>query len=247
MVELLRREAKENDVLLLHGCAHNPSGVDPTREQWEVIATMVQEKKLFAFFDNAYQGFASGSLDDDAWSVRHFTNRGLELLVCQSFAKNMGLYGERVGALHLAVSDNTRDNVLSQMVRLQRAEISTPPLFGSRIAALILSTPDLYDLWLKDLVTMSSRVKQMRQALYEALINLKTPGQWKHVVDQIGMFSYTGLTSEQVRLMASRHHVYLMKSGRVSISGLTEANVEYVARAIHDVTTGSTEGEGSKL
>lgn len=237
MVNTLRHEAKQNDVVLLHGCAHNPTGVDPTKEQWNIIADLVQEKGLFVFFDNAYQGFATGSLDDDAWSVRHFTSRGLELLVCQSFAKNMGLYGERVGALHLAVSSATRENVLSQLVRLQRSGISTPPLFGSRVVALILSTSDLYELWQKDLDTMSSRVKQMRQALYNELLKLGTPGRWGHVVEQIGMFSYTGLSTEQVRLMASRHHVYLMKSGRASISGLTENNVEYVARAIHDVVT----------
>ena len=243
MINLLKNDAVENDVVLLHGCAHNPTGVDPTKEQWKSIASLIQEKKLFAFFDVAYQGFASGSLDQDAWAVRHFVQSGQELLICQSFSKNMGLYGERVGALHMAVSAQTRDTVLSQMIRLQRAAISNPPLFGSRIVALILTTPDLYTSWEQDLTTMSSRIKDMRKALFDALVKLDTPGDWSHIVEQIGMFSYTGLAPGQVQLMGDKHHIYMMKSGRASICGLTTKNVDYVAGAIHDVITqtGSTQ------
>ena len=157
------------------------------------------------------------------------------MLVCQSFSKNMGLYGERVGALHIVCNPERRDPIRSHLIRLQRAEISNPPLFGARIVTEVLTSPDLRQLWQEDLVKMSSRIKQMRQMLYEELLALKTPGSWKHVVEQIGMFSYTGLTEEQVGLLIAQHHIYLMRSGRISICGLTTENVKYVASAIHDV------------
>ena len=128
----------EGSVFLLHACAHNPTGVDPTPDQWQEIATIMLAKKHFAFFDCAYQGFASGDLDRDAWAVRHFVERGVPMLVCQSFAKNAGLYGERVGCLHLVgVDTEAATRVKSQLSVLQRSEISNPPTYGARIVSVV--------------------------------------------------------------------------------------------------------------
>lgn len=133
------KAAPPRSVFLLHACAHNPTGVDPTREQWTTIAETMLEKKHFAFFDCAYQGFASGDLDNDAWAVREFVKLGVSLLVCQSFAKNAGLYGERVGALHVISPDKeTKEKVSSQLSVLQRSEISNPPLHGARLVSSVV-------------------------------------------------------------------------------------------------------------
>lgn len=139
------RNAPPRSVFLLHACAHNPTGVDPTNEQWSQIGDIMLEKGHFAFFDCAYQGFASGDLDRDAWAVREFVKKGVSMLICQSFAKNAGLYGERVGALHvISASKETADKVKSQLSVLQRSEISNPPSHGARLASYSLqSTPQI--------------------------------------------------------------------------------------------------------
>jgi aspartate aminotransferase, cytoplasmic len=132
MVESLTKNAKRGDILLLHACAHNPTGLDPSRAQWQAIATICERKGLFPFFDSAYQGFASGDLDEDAWAIRLFASKGIEMCVAQSFSKNFGLYGQRVGAFHLVCNDpHSAETSRSHLARLQRGEISTPPAYGS--------------------------------------------------------------------------------------------------------------------
>ncbi|KAL1953243.1 hypothetical protein VTO42DRAFT_3358 [Malbranchea cinnamomea] len=232
MMQKLEAEAEPGDVILLHACAHNPTGIDPTRDQWREVATLCERKGLFPFFDSAYQGFASGDLDNDAWAIREFARRGMELCVAQSFSKNLGLYGQRVGAFHLVCrNQDAAKKARSQIIELQRGEISMPPSYGVRIAEKILSSPDLCADWKQDLITMSSRIKSMRHALYDELKRLGTPGTWEHIINQIGMFSYTGLTPEQVDLLAREFHIYMLRSGRISISGLNTSNVKYVAKA----------------
>ncbi|KAG6818201.1 hypothetical protein H0H87_000106 [Tephrocybe sp. NHM501043] len=183
--------APERSVFLLHACAHNPTGVDPTEEQWKAVAEVMLAKQHYAFFDCAYQGFASGDLDRDAWAVRYFVERGVGLLVCQSFAKNAGLYGERVGALHVvAGSTEAAGRVKSQLSVLQRSEISNPPTYGARVVSLILNDETLFEEWKEDIRTMAGRIIAMRKELYRLLTEeLKTPGSWEHIVNQIGMFS----------------------------------------------------------
>ncbi|CAF3508985.1 unnamed protein product [Fusarium graminearum] len=234
MIEKLQADAIAGDVILLHACAHNPTGVDPNKEQWRKIADVCERKQLFPLFDCAYQGFATGNLDDDAWAIRHFIDRGtMELAVCQSFSKNMGLYGERVGALHMFCATSTdAEKVRGHLCRLQRGQISQPPTNGARIAATILSDSKLFQDWVTDLGEMSSRIKEMRKSLYDNLMILDTPGKWDHIVSQIGMFSYTGLTPEQVASIQQDSHVYILKSGRISVAGLNSKNVEYVAKAL---------------
>lgn len=182
--------APDRSVFLLHACAHNPTGVDPSREQWERVADVMSQKGHYAFFDCAYQGFASGDLDRDAWAFREFVNRGIPTLVCQSFAKNAGLYGERIGALHIiASSTEVATRIRSQLSVLARSEISNPPAHGARLVALILNTPELFEQWKEDIKTMAGRIIEMRNELYRLLTeDLKTPGTWNHILDQIGMF-----------------------------------------------------------
>ena len=240
MMKTLESEAQPGDVILLHACAHNPTGIDPTKEQWKQIADLCERKHLFPFFDSAYQGFASGDVDEDAWAVRHFVSRGtLELVVAQSFSKNFGLYGQRVGAFHIVTSDEqARDKALSHLIYLQRAEISNPPVYGARIVAFILQNPEFKAEWEQDLLIMSGRIKTMRAALFGELQELKTPGNWQHIVNQNGMFSYTGLSEKQV-LALRKEHIYLLTSGRASISGLNRDNVKMVAKAIDKVVRAS--------
>ncbi|KAL4745443.1 hypothetical protein BDW72DRAFT_208195 [Aspergillus terricola var. indicus] len=242
MITELERNAQENDAILLHACAHNPTGMDPSADQWQEIARLCQTKKLFVIFDLAYQGFASGDLDHDAWAVRHFcTIPGIELAVCQSFSKNLGLYGERTGALHIVVSRRTSmphtAAVENHLVDLHRAMVSMAPRFGSRIATEILASQYLQQLWNSDLSIMSGRIKAMRRALYEELARLQTPGSWRHILEQTGMFSYTGLSRAEVAMLKEEYHVYLLPTGRASICGLTTRNVRYTAEAIHEVVT----------
>ena len=154
----------------------------------------MKEKKHFPFFDCAYQGFASGDLDNDAWAVRYFVEQGFELFVAQSFAKNFGLYGERAGNLTIVTkSAEETKRVFSQMEKLQRSEISNPPAYGSRIVDIVLNDAALYAEWKENLRYMSNRIIEMRKALFGRLTELGTPGPWNHITDQIGMFSFTGL------------------------------------------------------
>ncbi|CAD6893087.1 unnamed protein product [Tilletia controversa] len=232
------RTAKNGSVFLLHACAHNPTGVDPTKEQWSAIADIFVEKGHFAFFDCAYQGFASGDLDKDAYSVRHFVDRrSIPLLICQSFAKNAGLYGERIGALHVvSASPKEAKAVTSQLSVIQRSEISNPPAFGARIVSLILNDVTLWNQWRVDVKSMAWRIIDMRQRLFEILTNeLKTPGNWTHVTKQIGMFSFLGLSEARCARLVNEFHIYLTSNSRISMAGLNTHNIDYVARCIDRV------------
>ena len=232
--------APEHSIILLHACAHNPTGVDPTQEQWKKIASVMREKSHFPFFDCAYQGFASGSLETDAWAINYFVEQGFELLIAQSYAKNFGLYGERAGCFHFVTSPgshatDTVSRVGSQLAILQRSEISNPPAYGARIASLVLNDEKLFAQWEEDLRTMSGRIKEMRTALRKKLEELETPGTWNHITDQIGMFSFTGLNEQQVGKLREKSHVYMTKNGRISMAGLNTNNVEYFAQAVDAV------------
>lgn len=228
--------APEGAVIILHACAHNPTGCDPTEEQWRRLADVLEEKKLFPFFDSAYQGFASGDPNKDAFAVRYFVSRGFELFCAQSFAKNFGLYNERVGNLTVVQKDpKTTAAVSSQITLLIRGMYSNPPAFGARIVGSVLNDPELRQEWMDCIKTMSGRIIQMRQALFKELTKLGTPGTWTHITQQIGMFSYTGLNEEQSKQLIEKYHIYLLKSGRINMCGLNENNVPYVAKAIHAV------------
>lgn len=192
---------------------------------------------MLPILDCAYQGFATGNADDDAWAVRHFVDVGFDMLfVAQSYAKNFGLYGERAGCLHVvAPSSAIIKPVLSQLERLQRVSISTPPAYGARIVSAVLNDPNLHTAWLHDLRTMAGRMIAMRQALRRLLEDSST-GKWKHLTDQVGMFCYTGLDRQQVQQLRDAYHIYMTADGRMNVSGLNNGNVQYVAQAIRAVT-----------
>ena len=230
--------APMNAVIILHACAHNPTGVDPTKEQWGKIAELMKRKKLFPFFDCAYQGFASGCLDTDAWSVRHFVDLGFELFCSQSFSKNFGLYNERAGNLTVVVQDpDTITNFKSQMTLIIRAMYSNPPAHGCRIVDMVMKEPAMYQEWRECIKVMANRIIAMRVGLRQRLESLGTPGNWEHITSQIGMFSYTGLSPNQVDFLIKERHLYLLRSGRISMCGVTPANIGYVADSIHQAVT----------
>lgn len=235
----------EGSIVLLHACAHNPTGVDPTHAQWEEVQAIMAERKLFPWFDSAYQGFASGDPDADAWAVRMFASKGMEMLVCQSFAKNFGLYCERIGALHVVAGDAASASAVLSMVEvIVRPMYSNPPAHGARVVAHILDHDDLAAEWRGELLAAMKRVQRMRSLLRAALEARGTPGTWAHITDQIGMFSYTGLTKAQSTRMVEEFHVYMLDSGRINVAGLNEATVPILADAIHAVVT-TTTGTGT--
>ncbi|KAJ2004691.1 Aspartate aminotransferase, cytoplasmic [Coemansia thaxteri] len=230
------RNAPNGQIVVLHACAHNPTGIDPTESQWQQIADVMAERGHFPFFDCAYQGFATGDVDRDAYAIRLFVERGFELLVAESFAKNMGLYGERTGCLHaVCKSADVVPQVSSQLNRLSRATISTASAYGAKIAATVLQDPALYQQWLVSMLEMSRRIKTMRDALRDRLVALGTPGSWDHVSNQIGMFSFTGLSRTQVAALRDQYHLYMTDDGRISVAGLNSHNIDYVAKSIDDV------------
>lgn len=225
-------------IVLLHACAHNPTGVDPTKDEWRRILAVIKEKKLFPFFDCAYQGFASGDVNQDAWCIRQCVKEGSELFVAQSFSKNFGLYNERVGQLCVVLSNVSYVSpVLSQLELLSRRMWSNPPNHGVRIVTIALNNPSLYQDWLDNLVCMVDRIKTMRMELYKFLKAKGTPGSWEHIVNQIGMFTFTGLTRAQCEYLQTKCHIYLLDNGRISMSGLNHKNLEYVAQSMHDAVT----------
>ncbi|KAK4544124.1 hypothetical protein LTR36_004622 [Oleoguttula mirabilis] len=235
--------APEGSIILLHACAHNPTGVDPTQEQWTKVAQVMKAKRHFPFFDCAYQGFASGSLEQDAWAINHFVEQGFELMIAQSYAKNFGLYGERAGCFHFvaAPSSDAVDEVSrvgSQLAILQRSEISNPPAYGARVASRVLNDEKLFAQWEEDLRTMSGRIIEMRKQLRSKLEAKKTPGTWNHITDQIGMFSFTGLNEQQVQTLREEYHVYMTKNGRISMAGLNSHNIDYFAESVDKVVRG---------
>ena len=230
--------APAGSAFLLHACAHNPTGVDPTPAQWKDVSAVFKKKRHLAFFDCAYQGFASGDADKDAAAVRQFVEDGHQVMLAQSYAKNFGLYNDRVGAFSVVCRDvEEKDRVESQLKILVRPAYSNPPAHGARIVDTILSDPVLKPQWYAECKSMADRIILMRKLLRDTLEkDLKSKQSWKHIEDQIGMFAMTGLTKDQVQKMIDVHHIYMTADGRISVAGVTQKNVRYIAEAILDVT-----------
>lgn len=227
----------EHAVVLLQACAHNPTGVDPTEDQWREISQVVKKRNLLPFIDLAYQGFASGDIDRDAFAARLFAKDGHEFLVSQSYSKNMGLYGERVGALTFVTREKEDlARIMSQLKVTIRRLYSNPPRHGAQIAAKVLGTPELRTLWLKEVKGMADRIITMRKTLVENLKKEGSSHNWQHITDQIGMFCFTGLDSKQVQRLIKEYSVYLTNDGRISVAGVSSKNNAYLAHAIHQVT-----------
>lgn len=231
------KNAPNGSFFLLHACAHNPTGVDPTEEQWREISYQFKVKNHFAFFDMAYQGFASGDPERDARSIRIFLEDGHLIGCAQSFAKNMGLYGQRAGCLSILCEDELQAvAVKSQLQQIARPMYSNPPVHGALIVSTVLGDADLKNLWLKEVKDMADRIIGMRVSLREKLEQLGSSLSWEHITNQIGMFCYSGLTPEQVDRLTNEFHIYMTRNGRISMAGITTGNVGYLANAIHEVT-----------
>ena len=223
------------DVILLHGCCHNPTGIDPTADQWKQIAEAVYAQGLLPLLDFAYQGFADG-IEEDAVGLRAFCQPGAELMVCSSFSKNFGLYRERVGALSIVCpTADAASAVQSQMNRVIRANYSNPPAHGGAIVNCVLRDEALRTSWEAEVGTMRSRINGMRQQLVDTLAAKGVPGDYSFITRQRGMFSFSGLTKDQVETLREKYAIYIVGSGRINVAGLTPTNVELVAQAISEV------------
>lgn len=221
------RKLPTGTFVLMHSCAHNPSGCDPSDEQWKGILDVFKERSLFPFFDNAYQGFVSGNPDVDAFSIRLFAESGLELIAACSFSKNFGLYGERVGALHAVTASKEEVPKVASVVRAAaRCLYSTCPSFGARIVSYILSDPERKAVWMRECAGMANRLNEIRRLLYEKLKEKNVKGTWDHVVIQRGMFSFTGISHENVLRLKDEYHVYMLNDGRISLAGLNHSNID---------------------
>lgn len=239
LLHIAQQSGNKMSIILLHACAHNPTGMDLTEKQLIELVTDVflpHRDRLYPLVDNAYQGYASGCVEKDAFLIRLlYSQPQLEFAVCQSFAKNMGLYGERMGMLHIVCpSDDQAKKALSQLKLIIRTMYSSPPIHGGKIVQRILSNPHNYQSWTDELLQISKRIRRVREMLVEGLLARCTPGTWTHITDQIGMFSFTGLDPDQCDRMINKHHIYMLKNGRISLAGLNESNIDYVADAIDE-------------
>ena len=224
-------------IVVLHACCHNPTGVDPTREQWTTILEAVRSRGLVPFLDLAYQGFADG-IEPDGEIVRRFAATPGPLFVASSFSKSFSLYGERVGAV--TVVTETADEaarVLSQIKRVVRANYSSPVSFGGSVVTTVLESPELRALWEQELGTMRDRIKSMRKRLVDGLRGRLPDRDFSFMLDQRGMFSYSGLTKDQVHRLRSDHSVYAIDTGRICVAALNSRNVDYVVEAIGSVVS----------
>lgn len=224
-------QAKEGDVVLLHGCCHNPTGIDPTVEQWETIAKFLEEKKLLPFIDFAYQGFGRG-IEEDAQGLRIIASHCKELLIASSFSKNFGLYNERVGCLTVVTeSKDIADKVFSQLKISVRTAISNPPAHGEKIVTTILGDAALRKEWEDELQVMRDRILEMRKLLVEKL-NAAGAGDYGFIAEQNGMFSFSGLDKDQVAALKENFGIYIVGSGRICVAGINHKNIDRLVEAM---------------
>lgn len=226
------QQAAAGDVVLFHGCCHNPTGIDPTPEQWQQLATLTQEKGLLPLFDFAYQGFARG-LQEDAEGLRTFAALHQEMLIASSCSKNFGLYNERVGACTLlAASQETASRAFSQMKSCIRASYSNPPAHGALIVATILNDETLHASWQQELTDMRQRIQRMRLLFVNTLREKGASQDFSFISRQNGMFSFSGLNKEQVLRLRDEFAIYAVASGRINVAGMTLDNMAPLCEAI---------------
>ena len=221
--------------ILLHACCHNPTGVDPNREQWKQLSHLLKKRKIFPFFDCAYQGF-SEDFENDSQAIKQFALDGHEMFIAYSFAKNFGLYGERVGALAILFDQlESREKISSHICSLIRGNYSSPPLHGAQIVSTILRSYSLTKDWLNELQHMRDRIKEMRKALVAALLVQKGNKNLHAVFEQKGLFSFIGLNKEQVQTLRQEYGIYIPFSGRLNLAGLNTTNIDYVVKSLSAV------------
>lgn len=226
------QQAKPNDAVLVHTVCHNPTGVDLSREQWEALFQLAFEKSLLLVFDFAYQGFGQ-SVDRDAWPIRRYAELGGEALVCNSFSKNFGMYGERVGGISaISHDDSTHSAMLSQIKKMIRMMYSNPPLHGGAIVDHVLHSPELKQLWLTELDEIRTRMQSYRGRFVDAMKSRLPDHDFEYINQQRGMFSYSGLSREQVIRLREEFSIYALETGRINIAGLNEGNLDRICDAI---------------
>ncbi|MEN5241564.1 amino acid aminotransferase [Pseudomonas atacamensis] len=228
------REVPKGDVVLLHACCHNPTGFDLSHDDWKSVLEVVRSRDLLPLIDFAYQGFGDG-IDQDAWSTRLFAAQVPELLITSSCSKNFGLYRDRTGALIVcATSADKLIDIRSQLANIARNLWSTPPDHGAAVVATILADPELKARWADEVEAMRLRIAQLRSGLVEALEPHGLRERFAHIGVQRGMFSYTGLSPEQVKNLRERHSVYMVSSGRANVAGIDATRLALLADAIAD-------------
>lgn len=226
------KQAQAGDVVLFHGCCHNPTGIDPTPEQWAQLVELSVANGWLPLFDFAYQGFANG-LEEDAQGLRIFAAKHKELIVASSYSKNFGLYNERVGACTIVAADaETADRAFSQVKAAIRANYSNPPSHGAAVVATILGNDALCAMWEQELTDMRQRIHRMRQLFVNTLQEKDAQQDFSFIIQQNGMFSFSGLTKEQVLRLREEFGVYAVNSGRVNVAGMTPDNMAPLCEAI---------------
>lgn len=229
------KSLNQNDVVLLHPCCHNPTGVDLNREQWDIVLDIIKDKKLIAFMDIAYQGFGD-DMDSDAYAIRRAVELGLPVFVSNSFSKNLSLYGERVGGLSVvAPSADEAERVLGQLKFTVRRIYSNPPSHGGAVVDIVMNDDELFNQWVGEVYEMRDRIRTMRQKLQDTLSAKLPERDFSYFTKQRGMFSFTGLNAEQVVRLRDEFAVYMVENGRMCLAGLNSKNVEYVAYAMAEV------------
>lgn len=225
----------EGDVLVLHGCCHNPTGVDLSNEQWDIITQLVSDMRLLPLIDFAYQGFASG-LRADAEGWQRLLRTGTELMVASSYSKNFGLYNERVGALTLvAASRQNAETAMSHIRTVIRTNYSNPPAHGGAIVSTVLNDDDLRAQWEREVTEMRNRINGIRGLFVETLNEKGVDRDFSYIARQRGMFSFSGLNAEQVKRLREEYAIYIVGSGRINVAGMTESNMDYLCDAIAEV------------
>lgn len=224
-----------HDVVLLHPCCHNPTGVDLTQAQWDQVLEVVKAKNLLAFMDIAYQGFGE-DMDADVYAIRKAVDMGLLFFVSNSFSKNLSLYGERVGGLSVVCKDEAQAKAVQGQLQFNIRRIySSPPSHGGHVVDIVMNDEALFNEWVQEVYVMRDRIKEMRQKLRDSL-EAKLPGRsFEYITKQNGMFSYTGLTPEQVARIIKDFGIYMVANGRISVAGLNASNIDYVANAMAEV------------
>jgi aspartate/tyrosine/aromatic aminotransferase len=236
MVEDLEH-MQEGDMLLLQPAGHNPTGYDPSKKQWQQLAELLKRKKVQTIFDFAYMGYSSGDIDEDSYAVRLFLDEGLDFFLTISCSKNFGLYSARVGCMAIYMQSIKQvKEMTSYLNEVAKVFYGAPDVWGAHIVREILSNAPKRTLWLKDLEIMTSRIKQCRLALKSELDKTDSTYKWDFIVQQFGMFAYTGLTAAQVKRLKDEFAIYMINTGRASITGLTVENAAYVAKAFDEVT-----------
>ena len=229
--KLAEAAAAPGTVVVLHACCHNPTGYDLTADQWDQVIDTVLAGDLVAFLDMAYQGFSEG-LEEDGATVRKFAERVPSFFVSTSFSKSLSLYGERVGALSIVCADaEEAKRVLSQVKIVIRTNYSNPPTHGAAIVETVLGDPELRAQWVAELGQMRDRIKQMRTALVAGLVAAGVEGR-EYITDQVGMFSFSGLTKEQMHRLRAEFAVYGTDTGRICVAALNDDNIAYVSESI---------------